>query len=369
MAVTLLGIMHPITILLCALANQVRSTTGEFLIVSEHLHLNVTVLCHVSIQAPVSVSANQLADILPAKILVQRKTISENNDLYVTCSTVGFKKQNQVYVYLCQNDVGLRKQLQKQDNDDSIFIIKRVGLHHSGNYSCVFSSTEYEPHQVAMRGDNVIQIQVIANYVPADISVAGPSTVSEGEDVELRCSVSTSLQTLDECQFIHSYLMKNESIVQVGEFSVARMEVAFTIDCAVMRDSGHYSCVVLPSSCIQEHKITLQGNNAVLLEVKYYLFLQVMVFSSVIFLILLLTLCLCCINKSGQMIRLNFAVIILWLTSILILLILFLSHLTGCSVLCKPRVATLPADTEMLEEQLEQTEGDDLESQDGMLIK
>lgn len=33
------------------------------------------------------------------------------------------------------------------------------------------------------------------------------------------------------------------------------------------------------------------------------------------------------------------------------------------------RVATLPADTEMLEEQLEQTEGDDLESQDGMLIK
>lgn len=144
-----------------ALANQVRSTTGEFLIVSEHLHLNVTVLCHVSIQAPVSVSANQLADILPAKILVQRKTISENNDLYVTCSTVGFKKQNQVYVYLCQNDVGLRKQLQKHDNDDSIFIIKRVGLHHSGNYSCVFSSTEYEPHQVAMRGDNVIQIQVI----------------------------------------------------------------------------------------------------------------------------------------------------------------------------------------------------------------
>lgn len=62
--------------------------------------------------------------------------------------------------------------------------------------------------------------------------------------------------------------MKNESIVQVGEFSVARMEVAFTIDRAVMRDSGHYSCVVLPSSCIQEHKITLQGNNAVLLEVK-----------------------------------------------------------------------------------------------------
>lgn len=98
--------------------------------------------------------------------------------------------------------------------------------------------------------------------------MAGPSAVSEGDDVELRCSVSTSLQTLGECQFIHSYLIKNESIVQVGEFSVTRMEVVFTIDSAVTRDSGHYSCVVLPSNCIQEHKITIQGNNTVLLEVK-----------------------------------------------------------------------------------------------------
>lgn len=33
------------------------------------------------------------------------------------------------------------------------------------------------------------------------------------------------------------------------------------------------------------------------------------------------------------------------------------------------RAVTQPADTEMLEEQPEQTEGEDLESQDGMLIK
>lgn len=145
-----------------ALANHVTGqTTGELLIVSEHLHLNVTVTYHVSIQAPVSVSANQLADILPAKILVQRKTISENDDLYVTCSTVGFKKQSEVYIYLCQNDVGFRRQLQNQDNDDSIFNIKSVGVDHSGNYSCVFSNKKYEPAQVAMRGNNVIQIQVI----------------------------------------------------------------------------------------------------------------------------------------------------------------------------------------------------------------
>lgn len=48
------------------------------------------------------------------------------------------------------------------------------------------------------------------------------------------------------------------------------------------------------------------------------LFLRVIVSSSVITLILLLIMCLCCIEKSGQMIGLNFAVNILWLTCILI---------------------------------------------------
>lgn len=51
-------------------------------------------------------------------------------------------------------------------------------------------------------------------------------------------------------------------------FNVMRLEATFTIEGAVMRDSGHYSCVVLPSKCIQEHEKTLKGNNTVLLEVK-----------------------------------------------------------------------------------------------------
>lgn len=107
-----------------------------------------------------------------------------------------------------------------------------------------------------------------ANFLPADISVVGPSTVSEGDDVEFRCTVSHALRTLGECQIIRSYLIRNESTLQVQAFDVTQMEATFTIQGAATRDSGSYSCVVLPSKCMREHEKTLSGNNAVVLEVE-----------------------------------------------------------------------------------------------------
>lgn len=48
-------------------------------------------------------------------------------------------------------------------------------------------------------------------------------------------------------------------------FSLEKKEAMFTIEAAAMRDSGNYSCVVLPSRCIQE---TLYGNNTVTVQVE-----------------------------------------------------------------------------------------------------
>ncbi|XP_034733910.1 uncharacterized protein LOC117948388 [Etheostoma cragini] len=234
MGFTLLIIMKTITILLCVLANQVTSqTNGSF----------------------------------PARILAQQKAISEDSDLYVTCSTFGFKKQIVVCVYLCKDEIWIDRKIQKSDQNDTTFTIRSVGLHHSGNYSCVYSISDNLLPKVPRRGDNVIQILVISNILPADISVAGPSTVSEGDHVAFRCTVSYTLQTLGECQLINSYLRRNETILQVQTFDVTLMEATFTIEGAVLRDSGHYSCMVLPSKCIREHEKTLRGNNAVLLNV------------------------------------------------------------------------------------------------------
>ncbi|KAG8001399.1 hypothetical protein GBF38_007044, partial [Nibea albiflora] len=203
-----------------------------------------------------------LTDMSPARILVQQKTISESSDLYVTCSTFRIKKQIMVYVYLCKDDRLYEKIQQKSDQYDTLFTIPSVGLNVSGNYSCVYSTNEYLPNQVAKRGDNRIQIQVI------DISVAGPSTFEEGDNVTLRCTLSVPLLTLGECKFIQSYLTRNGIIVQVQPFNVMEMEATFTIEGAIFRDSGHYSCVVLPSKCIQEHQKILNGNNSGFVEVR-----------------------------------------------------------------------------------------------------
>ncbi|CAB1420916.1 unnamed protein product [Pleuronectes platessa] len=234
-------------------------------------------------------------DIYPARVLSQQKNISENSDLYVTCSTFGNKKVSSIYVYLCKNGLGISRVTQKQDQHDSTFVVDSVGLEDSGNYSCVFSKTDYPFSEVAMIGHNIIQIQVIANFLPADISVAGVWTVSEGEDIEFRCAVSDALQTLGDCQVIQSYLRKNESFLQVQEFDVARRETTFFIKDAVTRDSGHYSCVVLPSRCIQQQEKTLYGNNAVLIQVEgegSFFLLRLTVECGVITLLLLLVLCL-----------------------------------------------------------------------------
>lgn len=107
-----------------------------------------------------------------------------------------------------------------------------------------------------------------ATFLPAEIYLVGSSTVTQGDSVEFRCTVSDTMQTHDGCEYIHSYLMKNKTIVRMEGFSLEKKEAMFTIDGAAMRDSGNYSCVVLPSRCIQEPETTLYGNNTVTVHVE-----------------------------------------------------------------------------------------------------
>lgn len=107
-----------------------------------------------------------------------------------------------------------------------------------------------------------------ATFLPADVSLVGSSTVTQGDSVEFRCAVSDTIQTHVGCEYIHSYLMKNKTIVRMEGFSLEKKEATFTIEGAAVRDSGNYSCVVLPSRCIQENETTFYGNNTVTVQVK-----------------------------------------------------------------------------------------------------
>lgn len=175
--------------------------------------------------------------------------------------------------------------MQKKDQYDTEFTLK-PGDDRSGNYSCACSDS------AAKRGDNVIQILDIrmylnskhyvsatfsalilnlchaASFLPGVVSVAGPSTVSEGDTVEFRCTLSDTLHTLGECQLIQAFLRKNRTIIQVQIFNVTKMEATFTTEDAAVRDSGYYSCLVLPSKCITEREVKhWNGSNALLLDV------------------------------------------------------------------------------------------------------
>lgn len=242
-----------------------------------------------------SATTNFETGVFPAKILSGQKTVSESSDLYITCSTFGTKAPPgaQGFMYLCKDGQVVNKKRQRSNQNDVVFVVN-VGLGDSGNYSCTFSANDLPLSTAAIAGLSVLPIRVVgmdlhpserrstprpsrsccpsciaANFHPADISVAGPPAVSQGGDVQLTCSVSEALQTLAGCPLVSSYLMKNGNVEQIKEFRVERMEVNFTIKDAALRDSGHYSCVVLPSKCTRaDEEAAPRGKNKVFLEVK-----------------------------------------------------------------------------------------------------
>lgn len=109
-----------------------------------------------------SLAQQLLTGVFPAKIFSNQKMVSESSDLYVTCSTTGSKKPSsaQGFIHLCKDGRVVSKKQQKADQKDAIFII-RVGLHDSGNYSCVFSIRELPLSTAVTSSLNIIPIRVI----------------------------------------------------------------------------------------------------------------------------------------------------------------------------------------------------------------
>ena len=153
-----------------ALANQVTSqTNGELSFRCSPLcaAFSIWLICIVSLIHAVSVSTQlNVTDLSSAKILAQQKTISENSDLYLTCSAFGKKKQIQVTVYLCKGDLWIEKKQQKQDQNNTTFTIQRVGVHHSGNYSCVYSTRDDLPPKVTKKREPIEIVVICKDFYP-----------------------------------------------------------------------------------------------------------------------------------------------------------------------------------------------------------
>nr|XP_029494921.1 uncharacterized protein LOC115112192 isoform X1 [Oncorhynchus nerka] len=191
----------------------------------------------------------------------------EGSDLVVKCSTHGRKEDKVAYVYLCINGVAVDQKRTIQE--DTLFTMKSVTGQQSGNYSCVFSKTQYPLSEVQGKGDNSLSIQVMDRILPADISLAGSRTVRKGDGVEFKCTISDpSFQTKNTSDLVHAYLCKYGSVVQIQVFDVESTEVTFTIKSFNKNDAGNYSCVIdLQSKTLKDKDRTLYGNNVVFLQV------------------------------------------------------------------------------------------------------
>ncbi|XP_023675504.2 immunoglobulin superfamily member 1-like isoform X2 [Paramormyrops kingsleyae] len=204
-------------------------------------------------------------DIHPAKVFM-KEISTVGGEVEVICSTYGFRKDpsESVYIYLCKNGIGVRRQLHNNFCENKI-ILKNVTKHDTGNYSCVFSKSMYKPSEVQRKGDNSVFFRVIDDFIPANIAVRDDS-VREGDDVVLRC-------TLQDVQMLYSstsfaYLSKDGVPEQLQTWDTEKNEAKFTIKSITKENNGNYSCVLFKSGLLTSTSMKLYGNNTVLLSAR-----------------------------------------------------------------------------------------------------
>ncbi|CAB1339520.1 unnamed protein product, partial [Coregonus sp. 'balchen'] len=187
----------------------------------------------------------------------------EDSDLVVKCSTFGHKDETEVvHVYLCLDGVAVY--VDKCETYDTLFTMKSE-LGNTGNYSCVFSETQYLLSEVQGKGDNSLSIQTGFSLQTYHFHFRS-STVREGEDVEFQCTIIRAPQKIEMTS--HSYLCKNGTAVQMQVFDVNRMEATFMIKSVIKNDTGNYSCVLdLQSKPLENTDRKLCGNNSAFLQV------------------------------------------------------------------------------------------------------
>lgn len=109
-----------------------------------------------------------LGKILPAMIQQTKTSVKREETLTLTCTFTKIQHYTQVYVYLSLNRIGNRK---KQVNCSNMtistsFLLTNVSEKSSGNYSCVYSVSNYSLSEVNDTGENSIFVQIPGKMVP-----------------------------------------------------------------------------------------------------------------------------------------------------------------------------------------------------------
>ncbi|XP_049330066.1 uncharacterized protein LOC111197487 isoform X1 [Astyanax mexicanus] len=179
------------------------------------------------------------ADFYSAKIY-GNSSFKAGGKLVVKCSTFGKQTLGEVFVYLCKNGRVLQKSKTQQD---FTFIIENITKNFTGNYSCVYSTREYDLNAVSRPGSELLFITVNESFVPAYLTVLEDG-VKEGSDAEFKCSSLIRPYT-DSDSRIYAYLCKNRTVIQVNVWNTEKNETIFILKNVKRADSGKYLCVLM----------------------------------------------------------------------------------------------------------------------------
>lgn len=108
-----------------------------------------------------------LGKILSAKITGIETFVTKEDDLTLTCTFTKIQNCTRVYVYLCFNRIGKSKK-QVDSNNTTIsttFILSNVSEKSVGNYSCMYSESNYSLSEVISTEENTIFVQVHGKFL------------------------------------------------------------------------------------------------------------------------------------------------------------------------------------------------------------
>ncbi|KAI4901535.1 hypothetical protein NFI96_033138, partial [Prochilodus magdalenae] len=241
-------------------------------------------------------------EILPAKITATQSSLGEGEDLTLTCSTTVNQSCAEVYVYLCLKEIGkISRTVTCSINlITETFLLTNVKLEDSGNYSCVYSTSNHSLSEVNKTGENIVHIQVhvtvedsglytcsytveehascgnvtgnnsiplevVGEILPAKITAA-QSSLRQGENLTLTCSTTVN----QSCAEVYVYLCLNGigKISRTVTCSINLVTETFLLTNVKQEDSGNYSCVYSTSNHSLS-EVNKTGGNTVRINVTY----------------------------------------------------------------------------------------------------
>ncbi|XP_076144268.1 uncharacterized protein LOC143126248 [Alosa pseudoharengus] len=114
----------------------------------------------------------QTADVNPACIYGTQTQALEGEDVKFKCTLSDLKKNKaHSIMYLCKNGIGMYIEEFRLGEVEVSFKLLHVNVSYTGNYSCVYSKTKYDPKHVSSTDKNVTVITLVVTSKPRPTSM------------------------------------------------------------------------------------------------------------------------------------------------------------------------------------------------------